>query len=131
MKPLHKITKSYLKQSQEEGSTGIGICTTGLHPNPTFYKFYYWIYHYNMPYESAKEVFYKNEYKLSLKKAVNLINQLKKENIPFAYVNRTYYRLGTKIFDYKKLKEKYPDLEFAIAYNEDKDEVCEELNRHK
>ena len=84
-----------------------------------------------MPYESAQEVFFKDEHKLSLKKAINLMDQLKKDNIPFAYVNSPYHRLGTKVFDYQKLKEKFPDMEFAISYNEDKDEICEELNGHK
>ena len=84
-----------------------------------------------MPYESAQEVFFKDKYKLSLKKAINLMDQLKKDNIPFAYINSAYHRLGTKVFDYEKLKEKYPDIKFAVAYSEDRDEACEELNGHR
>ena len=131
MKPAHKVTKLYLKQSQERGSSSLGISTTNFNPNPIFKKHYFWIYHYNMPYESAQEVFFKDEHKLSLKKAIDLMDQLKKDNIPFAYINSAYHRLGTKVFDYEKLKEKYPDIKFAVAYSEDKDEACEELNGHR
>ena len=75
MKPAHKVTKLYLKQCQEKGSSSLGISTTSLNPNPIFKKHYFWIYHYNMPYESAQEVFFKDEHKLSLKKAIKILPQ--------------------------------------------------------
>jgi hypothetical protein len=131
MRQPHKITKSFLKQHQEEGSSTIGISSTCINPNPTLKKYYYWIYHYNMPYASAHEVFFKDEHKLSLKKAMDLMYKLEKDSISFAYVSIGYHRLGTKIFNYEKLKEKYPDIKFAVAYSEDRDEVYEELNGHK
>lgn len=81
--------------------------------------------------ESAQEVFWNDKYKLSLKKAINLMEYLKENNIPYAYVNRAYYRLGNKVFDYQKLKEKYPDIEFAAAYSVDKDAICKKINGHK
>lgn len=131
MTPAYKITKAYLKESSKERSCTLGISTTRLNSNPTFKKYYYWIYHYNMPYDSAREVFWNDECKLSLKKALNLMDYLQKNNIPYSYVNRVFHRLGTKIFNYEKLKEKYPDIKFAVAYNEDTDEICEEVNNHK
>ncbi len=131
MKAAHKVTKSFLKQRQQQGCNKIGISTTSINPNPQLKKYYFWIYHYNMPYNSAQEVFFKDEYKLSLKKAMDLMYHLKKDNIPFAYVNVGYHRLSTKVFNYEKLKEKYPDIEFAVAYSEDRDEACEELNGHR
>ena len=54
--------------------------------------------------------------------------RLQDNKISFAYVNRKLHRLGT-IFDYEKLKEKYPDIEFAPAYEDDNDEMIE--NGHK
>ena len=131
MKPAHKVTKLYLKQSQEKGYSSLGISTTSLNPNPQLKKYYFWIYHYNMPHHSAQEVFFKDEHKLSLKKAMDLMHHLEKDNIPFAYVSTGYHRLGTKIFNYEKLKEKFPDIKFAVAYSEDSDEACEELNGHR
>ena len=131
MKRAHKVTKLYLKQSQEKGYSSLGISTTSLNPNPRLKKYYYWIYHYNMPHNSAQEIFWKDEYKLSLKKAIDTMKILKDEKIPYAYVNVGYHRLGTKVFDYEKLKELYPDIKFAVAYSEDSDEACEELNGHK
>ena len=131
MKRPHKITKSYLKQKQENGYSALGISTISLNPNPKLKKYYYWIYHYNMPHNSAQEIFWKDEHKLSLKKAIDTMKMLKDEKIPYAYVNVGYHRLGTKVFDYEKLKELYPDIKFAVAYSEDRDKICEELNGHR
>jgi len=131
MRQPHKITKSFLKQRKENGYSSLGISTTSLNPNPELKKYYFWIYHYNMPHSSAQEIFFKDEHKLSLKIAMDLMDDLKKDNIPFAYVSMGYHRLGTQIFNYEKLKEKYPDIEFAVAYSEDRDEACEELNGHR
>jgi len=131
MIPSYKITKLYLKKSLQVGNSSIGVNTIALNPNPLLKKYYYWIYHYDMPYNSAQEIFYKDEHKLSLKKALDLMKYLRSNNIPYAYVNLGYHRLGTKIFNYEKLKEKYLDIEFAIAYSKDADEICEEYNNHK
>jgi len=131
MRQPHKITKSFLKERQENGYSSLGISTTSLNPNPKLKKYYYWIYHYNMPHKSAQEIFWKDEHKLSLKKAIDTMKMLKDEKISYAYVNVGYHRLGTKVFDYEKLKELYPDIKFAVAYSEDRDGVCEELNKHK
>ena len=77
--------------------------------------------------KSAAEVFYTKAYRLTTKEFEEESIRLQ-DKISFAYVNRKLHRLGTT-FDYKKLKEKYPDMEFAPAYEDDNDEMIE--NGHK
>jgi len=132
LRKAHTITKKFLEQRyNESGNLGVGISTVGLNPNPRLKKYYSWIYDCNMPYKSAQEVFYKDEHKLSLKKALDLIKYLKETNSPYAFVIVGYHRLGTKVFNYSALKEKFPDITFAVAYDEDTDEMCKELAGHK
>ena len=130
MIPLYKVTKSYLRHHHEKYGSH-WIREQALSPNPQLKKYYFMIFHYNMPHSSAQEAFHTDEHKLSLKKAIDFMDDLEKDSIPFFYIRREYRRLGNKVFDYKKLKEKYPDIEFAVAYSEDRDEVCEEFNGHK
>jgi len=123
MRRPEKITKEFLKEQFDIHSwIGTSISSTNIAENPKLKKHYFWVYHYEMPYESAKEVFWKEEHKLSFKKAIDLIDRLEEKTIPYAMVSITLYRLGTKIFDYEKLKQKYPGIEFAVAFDEDTDE---------
>jgi hypothetical protein len=64
------IIKAFLRESHQRGSGTIGISTIGLNLNPRLKKYYFWVYHYDMQYSSAKEVFWKDEHRLSLKKAI-------------------------------------------------------------
>jgi len=50
------------------------------------------------------------------------MDKLKEKKIPYAMVSITLYRLGTKVFDYEKLKQKCPDIEFVVAFDKDTDE---------
>ena len=77
---------------------------------------------------SAAEVFYSKAHRLTTKKFEKESIRLQDNKISFAYVNRKLHRLGS-IFDYEKLKEKYPDMEFAPVYEDDNDEMIE--NGHK
>ena len=131
MKRLITITKQFLQKNKDEGHLGVGISTRSLNPNPLLKKYSYWVYHYEMPYESAEEVFYKDEYRLSLYDYLELRDYLHSHKIPYAIVSVSQCRLGTKIWDYKKLEKKYPDIKFAVSYDDDSDKVCVNLNGHK
>jgi len=123
MKRPEKVTKEFLKEQFDiHGWIGTRISSTNIVENPKLKKRYFWIYHYEMPYESAKEVFWEEEHKLSFKKAMDLMDRLKEKTIPYAMVSITLYRLGTKVFDYEKLKQENPDIEFAVAFDKDTDE---------
>ena len=130
MRPI-KVTKQYLQDNKDDGRLGIGISTTSLNPNPLFKKYIYWVYHYEMSYESAKEVFYKDEHRLSLYDYLELRDYLRIHEIPYAIVSVSQHRLGTKVWDYRKLKQEWPDITFAVSYSDDSDKVCSNFNGHK
>ena len=131
MIPSKLITKENAKKRLEQrGKEFMVIFVSGsnINPNPKLYKYYWWIYSMESDENSAAEVFYTKAYRLSTKKFEEESIRLQDNKISFAYVNTKLHRLGT-IFDYQKLKEKYPDIEFAPAYEDDSGEMIE--NGHK
>lgn len=128
MIPSKLITKENAKKRLEQrGKEFMAIFVSGsnINPNPKLYKYYWWIYSMESYENSAAEVFYTKAHRLSTKKFEEEAIRLQDNKISFAYVNTKLHRLGT-IFDYEKLKEKYPDIEFAPAYEDDSDEMNEE-----
>ena len=131
MIPSKLITKENAKKRLEQrGKEFMVIFVSGsnINPHPKLYKYYWWIYSMESDENSAAEVFYTKAYRLSTKKFEEESIRLQDNKISFAYVNRKLHRLGT-IFDYQKLKEKYPDIEFAPAYEDDSDEINDEGHR--
>jgi len=131
MRRITTITKQFLQKNKEEGRMGAGISTTSLNPNPLLKKYTHWVYHYEMSYESAKEVLYKEKHSLSLYDYLELRNHLHSHEIPYAVVSVSQHRLGIKVWDYEKLKREYPDITFAVSYEDDLDNVCVNFYRHK
>jgi len=80
-------------------------------------------------YDSAEDVFLKDEHRLSAKQAQDLLEELAKNDIGYAFVSTKEYRLGNKVLDYERLKKEYPDIEFAPSYEDDPDEP--DRNGHK
>ena len=133
MMPPRKITKKFFKEikkffkaGEEQHSIALFVAGPRRHPNVKFYKYYYWIYAENSMYECAADVFYEEEHKISAKKAIDMMTRLQKENISFAYVSESRYRLGNKIWDYERLKLAYPNQSFAPTYEDDSDEMDED-----
>ena len=131
MIPSKLITKENAKKRLEQrGKDFMAIFVSGsnINPNPKLYKYYWWIYSMESDENSAAEVFYTKAHRLTTKEFEEESIRLQNNKISFAYVNTKLHRLGS-IFDYKKLKEKYSDIEFAPSYEEDNDEIIE--NGHK
>lgn len=122
----YRINKEYLLAfSAKEHSRSLFISGSNLHPNPLLYKYDWWIYPSNSPYDSAAEIFYESEHRLSTKEFYEMANRLYEEKIAFAYVNSKQHRLGNTIWNYAKMKHDYPNTIFAIAYDEDTEEEYE------
>lgn len=124
MKNPQLITKkNILKELKKENQsfTAVFISGSNLHPNQKMYKYYWWIYSLESKQESAHEVFYKKEYELTTKEFEKEFQRLRDSKISFAYVNIKLHRLDS-IFDYEKLKINYPDIKFALSYENDNDE---------
>lgn len=127
MVPSFRITKENglkrLKQSGEDFMIAF-ISGSNLHPNPKLYKYYWWIYSMESKENSAVQVFYKKEHRLTIKEFEKESARLQDSKISFAYVNSKQHRLGT-VFNYNKLIKEFPDIEFAPKYEDDNDESIE------
>ncbi|RXJ96059.1 hypothetical protein CRU94_05465 [Arcobacter sp. AHV-9/2010] len=122
------ITKeNAIKRLKDRNLDFMAIFVSGsnLHPNPRMYKYYWWIYSMESQEKSAAEVFYTKAYRLTIKEFERESTRLTENKISYAYINRKIHRLDS-IFNYEKLKEKYPDMEFAPSYEDDSDEMNEE-----
>lgn len=126
MVSFHRINKeSLLTFTAKRRSVSLFISGSNLHFNPRLYKYDWWVYPSNSAYDSAGEVFYKPEHRLSTKKFYEMADRLYEDKILFAYVNSKHHRLGNTIWNYKKMKQDYPNIIFAIVYDEDTDEDYE------
>ena len=121
-----RITPAFLQSHFLSASF---ISGSHLHANVRLYKYYWWIYAENSIYENAQKVFFIEEHKLSTKQAFDMMDKLKDERIKYAYVNLREHRLGTTLWDYKKLQTKFPNIAFAPAYEDDLDDISQ--NGHK
>ena len=121
MLPSH-ITKEWLASRTNKEMSALFISGSNIHPNKRFYKYYWWIYSEESQEQSAKDIFFKNEKSLTTKQFLQKAAELSKRNIKFAYVNTKLHRLGNSVWDYEKIKTKYSDIEFAVAYEEDLEE---------
>jgi hypothetical protein len=71
-------------------------CTSfacGIHPNPRFYKYHWWVFWNESPVDGYK--FLTKEYCLSTAAAIRLVDRLKKENEPCWLYNARLPRLGS------------------------------------
>lgn len=125
MEHPRRITKAWFTESHHSRAANWFISGSGLHPNPRMYKYDWWIYPSHSPYESAEEIFFKSEHRLSTKAFFEITKQLNEEKISFVYVNCKYFRSGNKVLNYEKMKRDFPTIVFAIAYDEDTDEEYE------
>jgi hypothetical protein len=97
------------------------VSGSNIHPNPHFYKYYWWIYAHDSVYENGDAVFYKEEHRLNTYDAMMKMKELRANKIPFAYVNMQIHRFGCSIWNYEQIKEKFPEEEFAPRYEDDTD----------
>lgn len=116
MIPLDRITKANMG-IYPAGKTAF-VSGSNLHPNPRMYKYYWWIYSELSEFESAEEVFFKEQYSLSTKEAFALMDELQAKKIRFVTANTKRKRLGS-IWDYPRILQEYPDEIFAPSYEDD------------
>jgi hypothetical protein len=115
-------TFSMLDEARKEGCLCQSYALT-LHPNPRFYKYVWWVF---SKYSTAEgQEFFSEANRLTTAAAMRLLERLKAENEPCVLYNARLPRAGS-IFD--PTAEKWQSVEWAPAYEEDKDESW---NGHK
>jgi len=105
-------------QQREEGVAH--SYATRMHPNPYFYKYYWWIFWKGSPCD-GRAFFNRADTRLTTKQAYELRNKLSDENLTYYVYNESYPRLDpNNPFD--PTAKKWKDYKWAVAYDEDTDE---------
>ncbi len=95
---------------------------SGVHPNPRFYKYYWWIFWNESPVDGKE--FLTDKYRLSTAAAIQLLNSLSEQNEPCWLYNKRLPRHGSAIpFDAHSTRWK--KVEWAPAYDEDADPIAD------
>jgi hypothetical protein len=94
----------------------------GYNPNPKLYKYIWWVFHKGVQSENLEALTNTNESRfLEFKKVESFIDTLRQKGEPYAYVCKSYPRLGVKEFDYERMKKNDPQIEFAPALEDDEE----------
>ncbi|RIZ64940.1 MAG: hypothetical protein D0531_12175 [Methylococcales bacterium] len=92
-----------------------------MHPNPYFYKYYWWVFWKGSPCE-GHAFLNSSKTRLSTKEAYELRNKLAEENLSYYLYNESYPRLDASNNPWDPSSERWNDTQWAIAYDEDTDE---------
>ena len=111
--------------TKESLTTILFVSGSNLHPSVTHYKYYWWIFSIESKCETANDVFFKRQYRLTTKQFMKKYDELISKNIPFAYLNIKQYRKGS-IWNYEKIKKEDPQITFAPSYEDDTDDKWKE-----
>jgi len=92
----------------------------GYNPNPKLYKYVWWVFHNSVQSTNIEALIATQESRFIHEEEVEkFVNALAQKGEPYAYVRKSYPRLGVKAFDYEKMKEENPDITFAPALEDD------------
>ena len=122
-----KLQQERNRCQQDGGRCRCTRYTSGVHPNPTFYKYYWWVFWNESPVDGRE--FLSDQYRLSTAAALQLFNSLKERNEPCWLYNDKVPRRGSTIpFD----PQKWQVENFAPAYDEDPDPIASgDLSGHR
>ena len=118
-----------IRRQRTAGRSGCSSYATGVHPNPRFYKYYWWVFWSGSPVDGLE--FRSNKYRLSTAAAMALLADLKASGEPCLLYNRRLPRRDpANPFDTNH--PRWRDAEWAPAYGDDPDPVTPEpLAGHK
>ncbi len=91
---------------------------SGVHPNPRFYKYYWWVFWNESPIDGWQ--FLNKQYCLSTAAAIQLMDSLKERNEPYWIYNDKSPRRDSAMRIDPNLK-RWQGVELAPAYDEDPD----------
>ncbi len=92
-----------------------------VHPNPRFYKYYWWIFWQGSPCDGTK--FLSNNYRLPIKKAFDLVENLRCEQQAYWLYNMRYPRRDPDYTPFDFNAEKWRGCEWAAPFDEDADKL--------
>lgn len=113
-------TYQSIEEERARGGNG-GSFAPPVHPQPLFYKYYWWVFHSKSPVEGW--VFIADEYRLCSFAAKQLIEQLKDANEPFWLYNRKFPRLDPVNVPFDRHSRKWANATWAPAFGLDTDPI--------
>ena len=92
---------------------------TFMHPNPWFYKYYWWVFWKESPVDGL--AFLSKEYRLSTAAAMQLLASLRERKEPCLIYNSRHPRMdkANVPFPLNPESERWKDTEWAPAYDDD------------
>ena len=120
---LHLFTKEFLNLTKD---SKMYRCyhSGSWNPNPKLYKYEQWVFHNGVKSDNMQEMINSNESRfLNNDEAESLVNELKRKNEPYAYLEKSYPRLGVKAFNYEKKFNPYTKFALALEDDENREEI--------
>lgn len=93
---------------------------TFLHPNPHFYKYYWWVFWQGSPCDG--DDFLSNRYRMPMKQAFELIDNLRKDQQSYWLYNKRLPRLDPDNTPFDPNAEIWQNAEWAKPFDEDRDD---------
>jgi len=88
--------------------------------NPLFFKFYWWIFHKDSPCEGGE--FLDDKYRLTTKKAIDLMQQLDANKQTYFIYNHRFPRLDPENTPFDMNSERWKGSKFVMSFADDEDE---------
>jgi hypothetical protein len=99
---------------------------TGVHSNPKFYKYYWWVFWRDSPCEGSK--FLSKKYRMSTKEAHELMAKLHEQQEKYFVTNSRYPRYDPVVMPFDPNSKRWKKAIWALPFDEDTDE---EYQGHK
>ena len=109
-----------------ELNAGKSVClsyASGVHPNPRFYKYCWWIFWAHSPIDGAE--FLGDRYRINTATALNLMAELEAKGEGYWLYNRRFPRRDpANPFNFQS--PRWHGVEWALSYDEDPDSIAPE-----
>jgi len=103
-----------------EWNRGAGFARR-VHPNPRFYKYYWWIFHEGSPCDG--EAFLGDEFRLATREAIELMDRLDAEGKPYWTYNRKLPRADLANTPWDFNSHAWEGQEWAPPFDADPDPI--------
>lgn len=110
---------SKLEEQRRGGDRCAHVFAQRVHPNPVFYKYYWWVFHKDSPCDG--EEFLSARYRLATAAAAQLMQELEARREPFWLYNDPLPRLDPANTPWDPSSPRWKSIEWALAYAEDPD----------
>ena len=112
-----------LEEQLGQGDRRSWSYATNMHPNPKFYKYYWWIFWRGSPIDGW--AFLGKEYRLSTAVADQLMKKLRDEEEPYWRYNSRLPRRDPENTPFDPQSPRWEGVEWALAFDQDSDPIVE------